>query len=268
MSDLWVVIGLALLPGLGNLAGGMMAEFGRTTPRLLNFALHAASGIVLGVVAIELMPEALDNLAGWWIAASFAAGGAAYVGAESLIEKMSTSKNGGGSSMWMIYVAVAVDLSSDGLMLGSGAAVSFAFGVTLAAGQVLADLPEGFATVANLRENGVPRKRRIMLSASFILYCVGAALLAYLLLRGAPDAAKLAALAFAAGLLSVAAVEDMLEEAHGAREDTRGSVLAFIGGFALFVLVSAGLETVLGDDPQNEAQIEAVRSEGARAPSG
>ena len=43
MSDLWVVIGLALLPGLGNLAGGMMAEFGRTTPKLLNIALHAAS---------------------------------------------------------------------------------------------------------------------------------------------------------------------------------------------------------------------------------
>ena len=98
----------------------------------------------------------------------------------------------------MIYVAVAVDLTADGVMLGSGTAVSLAFGVTLAAGQVLADLPEGFAAVANLRENGVPRKRRIMLSASFILYCVAAALLAYLLLRGAPDSAKLAALAFAA----------------------------------------------------------------------
>lgn len=104
-----------------------------------------------------------------------------------------------------------------------------------------------------------------MLSASFILYCVGAALLAYLLLRGAPDAAKLAALAFAAGLLSVAAVEDMLDEAHEAREDTHGSVLAFVGGLALFVLVSAGLETVLGDDPHDPAQNEAVRSEGERS---
>lgn len=53
----------ALLPGLGNLAGGMVAEFVRTTPKLLNLALHAASGIVIGVVAIELIPEALDNLA-------------------------------------------------------------------------------------------------------------------------------------------------------------------------------------------------------------
>lgn len=61
MSNLWLVIGLALLPGLGNLAGGMVAEFVGTTPRLLNLALHAASGIVIGVVAIELMPEALEH---------------------------------------------------------------------------------------------------------------------------------------------------------------------------------------------------------------
>ena len=52
MNNLWLVIGLALLPGLGNLAGGMVAEFFRSTPRLLNLALHAASGIVIGVVAV------------------------------------------------------------------------------------------------------------------------------------------------------------------------------------------------------------------------
>ncbi|MGK7725868.1 hypothetical protein ACSQ8B_07075 [Marinovum sp. F03] len=82
MENLWIVIGLALLPGLGNLAGGMVAEYLPTSPRLLNLALHAASGIVIGVVAIELMPEALSNLAGWWIATAFAAGGTAYVGAD------------------------------------------------------------------------------------------------------------------------------------------------------------------------------------------
>ena len=248
MSNLWLVIGLALLPGLGNLAGGMVAEFGRTTPRLLNFALHAASGIVIGVVAIELMPEALDNLAGWWIAASFAAGGAAYIGAEILIEKMSASKNGGGgSSMWMIYVAVAVDLSGDGLMIGSGSAVATSLAVVLAAGQVLADFPEGYSVVANLKEKDVPRKRRIAASLSFPLYCLGAALIAWFLLRSAPDATRYVALSFVAGLLSVAAVEDMLEEAHEAATDNRTSALAFVGGFVLFALVSAGLGTVLGD---------------------
>ncbi|MDJ0390301.1 hypothetical protein QMO56_19500 [Roseomonas sp. E05] len=56
----------------------------------------------------------------------------------------------------------------------------------------------------------------------------------------------MAALVFVAGLLTVAAVEDMLEEAHEAREDNRLSVLAFIAGFAFFTLVSTRVETVLG----------------------
>ena len=59
--------------------------------------------------------------------------------------------------------------------------------IALAAGQVLADVPEGYASIANFRDKEVPRRKRILLSASFILFCVGAALLAYLLLRGAGE---------------------------------------------------------------------------------
>lgn len=251
MENLWLVVGLALLPGLGNLAGGMVAEFVRTSPRLLNIALHAASGIVIGVVAIELMPEALDNLAGWWIAASFAAGGVAYIGTEMLIERISPARSGG-SSMWMIYVAVAIDLSGDGLMIGTGSAVATSLAIVLAAGQTLADFPEGYSVVANLREKELPRGRRIAVALSFPLYCLGMALIAWFLLRDAPDAAKYVALSFVAGLLTVAAVEDMLEEAHEATADSRTSTLAFVGGFALFALVSAGLESALGGDAARE----------------
>ena len=150
--EIWAVLLLALLPGLGNFAGGMLAEFRGASPRMLNFALHAASGIVIGIVAVELIPAALEGLAGWWIALAVAAGGVAYVLIEAGVERLQQKKGNGTdrTSMWMIYVAVAVDLTADGLMLGSGTAVSLAFGVTLAAGQVLADLPEGFAAVANL----------------------------------------------------------------------------------------------------------------------
>jgi ZIP family zinc transporter len=196
-------------------------------------------------VAIELMPEALQNLAGWWIALAFAAGGLAYVGTEALVEGKSQEKTGGGA-MWMIYVAVAVDLSGDGVMIGSGSAVSPSLAIVLAAGQLLADFPEGYSVVANLREKEVPRARRILVSLSFPLYCLAAALIAWFLLRDAPDAAKYVALSFVAGLLTVAAVEDIMSEAHEAAGDTRASSLAVVGGFTLFVLISAGLQTVLG----------------------
>lgn len=243
--SLWTVLLLSLLPGAGNFVGGMVAEFGKATSRLLNWALHAASGIVIAIVAVELIPTALESLAGWWIAAAFGAGGVAYVLVEMGVKRLQSGGEGDRTGMWMVYVAVAVDLTADGLMLGSGAAVSGSMAIVLAVGQVLADIPEGYASIANFRDKGLPRRRRILLSASFILFCVGAALLSYLLLRDAGEGAKMAALSFVAGLLTVAAVEDMLEEAHEATSDNRRSILAFVGGFVLFTLVSAGLGTVV-----------------------
>ena len=254
MSGLWLVLLLSLLPGTGNFVGGLIAEFGPNSPRLLNLALHAAAGIVIAIVAIELMPEAVEVLSGWWLAAAFAAGGLSYVLIEGSLERLLGGGEAGGqgagrTGMWMIYVAVAVDLSSDGVMLGTGSALSHSLGVVLALGQVLADLPEGYAVIANFRDKKVPRRKRLLLSASFILFSVGAALLAFLLLRDAPETWKMGALTFVAGLLTVSAVEEMLEEAHEAREDNRASVVAFVGGFALFTLVSAGFETLFAEPP-------------------
>ncbi|MBL0422525.1 hypothetical protein JI739_19420 [Ramlibacter sp. AW1] len=70
------------------------------------------------------------------------------------------------------------------------------------------------------------------------------AMVSYFLLRGVAEAWKMGALAFVAGLLALAAVEDMISEAHESGEDTKWSMLAFTGGFVLFVLVSAGLERI------------------------
>lgn len=68
-----------------------MAEFWKPSPRLLNWALHSASGIVIGIVAVELMPEAVCLLTGWLVALAFACGGMAYVLLESLIGRSTST---------------------------------------------------------------------------------------------------------------------------------------------------------------------------------
>lgn len=141
----------------------------------------------------------------------------------------------------MVYIAVSIDLASDGLLIGTGSSVSSAMALVLALGQVLADIPEGFAAIANMKEKGVPRSRRILLSASFTIPIVATALISFFLLRGQSELWQMSALAFVAGLLSLAAVEDMISEAHENSTDTKKSLLLFTGGFVLFVLVSAGL---------------------------
>ncbi|HAW24473.1 MAG TPA: peptidoglycan-binding protein, partial [Pseudomonas sp.] len=52
MDSIWLVLGLALLPALGNFSGGLAAEASRTTGRRLNYALHGAAGLVIAVVAV------------------------------------------------------------------------------------------------------------------------------------------------------------------------------------------------------------------------
>lgn len=135
------------------------------------------------------------------------------------------------SGMWMIYVAVAMDLFSDGLLIGTGSAVSSSLALVLALRQTLADVPEGFSVIASFKQKGVPRAKRLLLAAFFVVPVVLAAALGYALLRDQSEALKMASLVFVAGLLTVAAVEEMIAQAHEGAEDTRFSVLSFSAGF-------------------------------------
>jgi ZIP family zinc transporter len=139
---------------------------------------------------------------------------------------------------WMVYVAVAMDLLGDGLLIGAGSAVSTNLALVLASGQVLADIPEGFAVIVNFRDKGTGKVKRLLLSASFVVPVMAAAVLAYFALRGKSEGLKMIALVIVAGLYILAAVEDMLREAHESAEDSRWSAFSLIAGFALFLLVS------------------------------
>ena len=238
-SELLKVIGLAILPALGNFSGGMLAEWLHPSQKTLNRALHAATGIILAVVAVEVMPEALRNTPAWVLALAFMAGGGAYLFVEAGIDRWQRKQQQGvGTGAWMVYAAVATDLLGDGLLIGTGSAVSSQLAITLALGQVLADVPEGFAVVANFREKGIKRPGRLWISASFALPVVGGAIVAYFVLRDQAESVKMAGLVFVAGLYFLAAVEDMLQEAHESAEDSRWSAVSLLGGFALFLVVS------------------------------
>jgi len=152
-TGLWMVVGLALRPAAGNFAGGLLADWQQPSQRLLNLSLHAAAGVILAVIAIEVMPKALPVAPAWLLALAFVAGGAAYLATEAGVDRWRRAKEGGaGTGAWMVYMAVATDLIGDGLLIGAGSAVSLELALVLALGQVLADLPEGFAVLANFRD--------------------------------------------------------------------------------------------------------------------
>lgn len=237
------MLGFAAIPAAGNFAGGLMAEFTEPSPRRLSIALHLAVGIVLGVVAVEALPRALETERPYMMAAAFAVGGIAYVVLDRAIDsaRRRWGSGGEGQGPWMIYSAVAVDLLADGILIGSGSAIGTSLGLVLALGQVIADAPEGFATIGALRKTELSRTKRLALAAAFLAPALLGAAVGFTALREQPEWMRVAAFVAAAGLLMTATVEDMVREAHEAEHRVFDSV-ALVLGFCGFMLLS----TVLG----------------------
>jgi ZIP family zinc transporter len=138
-------------------------------------------------------------------------------------------------------MAVAADLLSDGLMVGIGAAVSSRLGLLLGLSQVVSNIPGGFAAIGNFRNKQVARKRRLLISASFLVPTSVGAVIGYWLLRGAGEAVEHAALAFIVGVLLLATVEDIVPQADEPGVARWVSTLSFAGGFVFFVVLSTAL---------------------------
>lgn len=124
-SQYLLVLGLAVFPAFGNFAGAAVAELVKVINLARNLTLHAAAGIVFGIVGIELMPRALEAATPWIVIVAYLLGGMAYMGVESLLKKFSAQSNtDSGNAAWMIYFAVLVDLFSDGILIGTSLSIS------------------------------------------------------------------------------------------------------------------------------------------------
>lgn len=238
MSGLTAAVVFALLPALGNFAGGLLAELVPLRPATLSYALHAATGVVLAVVGLELMPEALAADAAWVPILAFVAGALFFIAADHTVDTITTRVGGDtGASPWMIYFGVAIDLFSDGLMIGTGTTIASTLALLLAIGQVPADVPEGFAVIANFRARGVARRKRLLFAAALAVPVLVGAVFGYLMLRGASELTKVSLLAFTGGVLTTVVVEEIVPEAH--REGgARFAAVATVVGFALFAAIS------------------------------
>ena len=230
---------LGALPALGNISGGLVAERFDIADETLSFSLHVAAGIILAVVGIELLPTTLEADPPWLILIIFLLGGFFSIGLDRATDVIAirTGEGEADAGAWGIYAGVAVDLFSDGLMIGAGSTVTLGLGLLLAIGQIPADIPEGFATIATFKSKGMPRRSRFLLSLSFAVPIFLGVTAGYWLVRGRPVIFKFGLLAFTAGILLTVAIEEIVPEAHK-DDEARFAAVALVGGFALFTLIS------------------------------
>lgn len=89
---------ISLRPGPGKSAGGLAAEPGSGSLRLPHFAVHAAAGIVIAIVAVEPMPEVIAFLNGCRVAAGFPAAALASMPIDTVVERREGESGAGASS--------------------------------------------------------------------------------------------------------------------------------------------------------------------------
>ena len=170
MSEFLIVLAIALLPAGGSIIRSVIAESTRAPEWVIGSALHAAAG-----VAIRGCQRRSHAAYPGWDARPACNSGlplrrrlfcAPGEGVKRLRPLIGAK---GSAGAWMVYMAIAADLFSDGLMTGVGSAVSSALGLLLGLSQVVANIPGGFASMANFRSEGVARRTRIIIACSFAL---------------------------------------------------------------------------------------------------
>ncbi len=239
MRQLLEVLVFSLLPASGILIGSLLAECMRTPKWLIGASLHATAGVAIALVSLELMPRILDVTPLGLIVLAFVAGAFCYVLIAYAWGGSSHRPGKGQTGAWMVYLAIATDLTSDGLMIGAGSAVGSQVGFLLAATQSIANLPGGFAATSNFRDDGMPWRRRFLLSLALVIPALLSAGAAFLVLRGGSPLVQNMVLTFFVGLLLLATIEDVIPQGDEPEPPRWISTLAFTLGFSGLAILTA-----------------------------
>lgn len=240
MQEFLFALTLSALPVVSNFIGAMIAEALPSSKQTLGLALHAAAGVLLAIASTELIPRVVMAKPVWATILALFLGGAFFVWVNQLLNLSKNRLRGIdlNTVSLAIFLSIAIDLFGDGLMIGTSLTIAPHLGVVLASGRVVAHIPEGFVTNTAFKSQNMPRTKRFLLLAAFIIPVWLGATLGYWGLRGQADLPKLIVLAFTTGTLITAITEEIIPEAHQT-QDTNWSILTFIGSFALSILFSS-----------------------------
>lgn len=238
MNDYLLILALAALPAFSNLLGGLVAEIASFSQHTLSLSLHGATGVLLAVIALKLMPTIVETNTPWVTMLTFIVGGVFFIWSDRFFQgvehRLGISKRQ--REPWMIFFSMSVHLLSGGLMIGTSATIERNLTFFLAFARFIAHFPQGFAAISEFKQGKVPRKIRLLAAVSFFIpACLGATI-GYGLVQDSSLLLKLGILAFTTGILTTAVVEEIIPEAHQ-KKDSYLSTLTFVVSFALFTLL-------------------------------
>lgn len=201
-----LVIGLTLAAGATMALGGAIAwaePFGKRPWRdeFRHAVIAFGGGALLSAVALVLVPEGSDRLSPLWVAATFAAGGVAFMLLDIFLDRY---KSPAGQ-----LVAMLADFLPEALALGAAFATGDDSGPLLALLIGIQNLPEGFNAYNELTLSGRISGRAVLVAFALMALLGPAAGLTGLWWLSAYPAVVAGIMLFAAGGILYLTFEDI-----------------------------------------------------------
>ena len=230
---------MSSLAALGNLTGVLIAERWGLSVDARSLMLYTSTGFILVAVTVELLPIISRTGPSWLIFILFFSGGFFSIGLDRFTGLVAARTPDGetvGSSR-KIYIGVAIDLFTVGMMIGASTAITLALVLLLTLSQVSASIPEGFATARTFKSKGMSRRMCFLLSLSLAIPLFIGVSFGYWFIRDWPGIVTSGFLAVTAGILLTVTIEEIIPESYREDED-RLIIVELVGGFTLITLLS------------------------------
>jgi ZIP family zinc transporter len=160
---------------LGTLLGSLIAVWaGNRSPKIINYLLSLATGVMLSLVFFDLVPEVLVIASVPLTILGIGIGIAVILIFDTVSDKMADGKDGEISqtkakseilrSGYVMLIAIGIHNLPAGLAIGAGAEHHIGFAATMALTLALHNIPEGVATAALLLAGGTKKRNAVLLS--------------------------------------------------------------------------------------------------------
>ncbi len=246
MTQALVITIIGTLVGVvGTGLGGLISLcIVKPSSRFLGILMGITSGLMLSVVAFDLLPEAYEiaGLGTEILGILFGVIIVVFVEGFFPVNKgknLSGSKNHFFRTGALLGIAIAIHNLPEGLAIGSGYMFTSKMGITMAIIIALHNLPEGLAMAAPLRLSGSSAFKVMMLT---ILAGIPTGIGAFIgaILGGVSDFFIGLCLAFAGGTMLYITCGEMIPDAKSLHNG-RASGLGIVVGFIIGIIVSVSL---------------------------
>ena len=233
----WGALGAAAL-----LIGALIAYLLSPTRRVIAVVMALGTGLLIGSVSFELVDDALEHQAVFWVAVMVLVGAAAFTAGDWLLDrggggerKDATGAQAGGSPLAIVLGSV-LDGIPESFVLGL-TVLQGGVSVSLLAGVGLSNLPEGMSSSSGPKAAGWPRGRVLLMWSAVVLVSAVAAAAGYAMLDPASGRTGALAQAFAGGALLAMLADTLLPEAYAVEGVFTGPLV--VAGFAVSLALSA-----------------------------